>query len=172
MPKMEVKGIDDYITTLRHISNNSGETLNKALYKGAGVMAEELKDQIEALPTVKDEYNLKVYANNKSGKRADANYKLSVTQKKGLLKSLGIAPFDVKNGVVDTHIGFDGYNDIKTKKYPNGQPNMMIARIVESGSSYFTKKPFIRKAVRAGKAKTEEAMIKVIDEEINRLKKE
>lgn len=172
MAKMEVKGIDDYITTLRHISNNSGETLNKALYKGAGVMAEELKDQIEALPTVKDEYNLKVYANNKSGNRVDANYKLSVTQKKGLLKSLGIAPFDVKNGVVDTHIGFDGYNDIKTKKYPNGQPNMMIARIVESGSSYFTKKPFIRKAVRAGKAKTEEAMIKVIDEEINRLKKE
>lgn len=172
MPKIEAKGINDYMNLLKSISNNTDETLNKALYKGAGVMADELKNQIEILPTVKDEYNLKVYANNKSGKRGDANYKLSDTQKKGLLDGLGIAPFDAKDGVIDTHIGFDGYNNIKTKKYPKGQPNIMIARIVESGSSYFTKKPFIRKAIRAGKEKTEEAMAKVIDDEINKLKKE
>ena len=172
MFKMEMKGVDEYIATLKRISDNSEAILNKALYEGAGVMAEELKTQIEALPTVKDEYNLVVYSNEKRGVKEGAKYKLSETQKKGLLDSLGIAPFNVKNGVVDTHIGFDGYNDIKTKKYPKGQPNQLIAQVIESGSSFFTKKPFIRKAARVGKAKTEETMIEVIDKEINRLNKE
>lgn len=168
MAKMEVKGVDDYIAALNKLSNNTGKVLNKALYEGAGVMAEEVKDKIEALPTVKDAYNRVVFSNYKEGDK----YKLSDTQKEGLLNSLGIAPFDVKNGVTDTHIGFDGYNDIKTRKYPNGQPNQLIARVIESGSSFFTKQPFIRKALRSGKSKTEEAMIKVIDKEINRLTKE
>ena len=171
MPKIEVKGIDDYISMLNRVSKNTEEILNKALYEGAGVMANEVKNNIEALSAVKDEYNLKVYASNKNG-NAGGNYKLSETQKKGLLDGLGIAPFDKNGGVVDTHIGFDGYNGIKTKKYPKGQPNVMIARIVESGSSYFRKTPFIRKAVKSGKTKAEETMAKVIDDEISRLKKE
>lgn len=165
MPRVEVKGIDEYISTLNRVSKNTEEVLNKALYEGAGVMANEIKNNIEALPAVTEDYNLNAY---KKGEKS----KLSIKQKKGLLNSLGIAPFDVKNGVIDTHIGFDGYNDIKTKKYPKGQPNQLIARIVESGSSYMNKTPFIRKAVKNGKAKTEEAMAKVIDDEINRLKKE
>lgn len=172
MPKMKIDGIDDYMATLRKVSDNTQEVLKKAVYEGASVSASELKRQVEALPSVNDKYNLVVYGNNKNGKRSDAKYKLSATQKKGLLNSLGIAPFNMENGVIDTHIGFDGYNDIKTKKFPNGQPNQMIARVVESGSSYFTKTPFIRKAVKNSKAKTEEAMAKVIDEEINKLTKE
>ena len=165
MPRIEVKGIGDYISMLNGVSKSTEEVLNKALYEGAGVMANEIKNNIEALSAVTEDYNLNAY---KKGEKS----KLSIKQKKGLLNSLGIAPFDVKNGVIDTHIGFDGYNDIKTKKYPKGQPNVMIARIVESGSSYFRKTPFIRKAVKSGKTKAEETMAKVIDDEINRLKKE
>lgn len=165
MAKIEVKGIDDYISMLNRVSKNTEEILNKALYEGAGVMTNEIKNNIEALPAVTEDYNLNAY---KKGEKS----KLSIKQKKGLLNSLGIAPFGVKNWVVDTHIGFDGYNDIKTKKYPKGQPNAMIARTVESGSSYFKKTPFIRKAIKSGKGKTEEAMAKVIENEINKLKKE
>ena len=165
MPKIEVKGIDNYISMLNKVSKNTEEVLNKALYEGAGVMANEIKHNIEALPAVTEDYNLNAY---KKGEKS----KLSIKQKKGLLNSLGIAPFDKNGGVVDTHIGFDGYNGIKTKKYPKGQPNVMIARIVESGSSYFRKTPIIRKAVKGGKTKAEETMAKVIDDEISRLKKE
>lgn len=172
MPKMKIDGIDEYMATLRKVSDNTQDVLKKAVYEGASVSASELKRQVEALPSVNDNYNLVVYANKKSGKRDTAKYKLSATQKKGLLNSLGIAPFNVENGVIDTHIGFDGYNNIKTKKYPQGQPNILIARVVESGSSYFNKTPFIRKAIKNSKKKTEEVMTNVINEEINRLTKE
>ena len=76
-----------------------------------------------------------------------------------------------ENGYINVKLGFDGYNSVKTKKYPKGQPNALIARVTESGSSYRTKTPFIRPAVRATKKAAEQAGQAKIDERIAALGK-
>ena len=71
------------------------------------------------------------------------------------------------NGYINTKIGFDGYNATKTKKYPNGQPNALIARSIESGTSKHQKTPFVRPAISKAKAKAEAAMAASVDKDIN-----
>lgn len=166
MAKATLKGFDEAIAQLENLSNNVDGVLKKGLYDGAGFMVEEVKKRLNAMRVVPDIDNIKAY-------RTGEKYHLSVTQRRCLVESVGIAPFEVEHkALIDTHIGFDGYNDIKTKKYPNGQPNQLIARVVESGSSYMDKTPFIRQATNAGKKKAEQLMKETIENEIKKLTKE
>ena len=59
---------------------------------------------------------------------------------------------------LNTKIGFDGYNDVKTKKYPNGQPNMMIARSINAGTSFRRPYPFVQRCGKNAKLPAEAAM--------------
>lgn len=86
------------------------------------------------------------------------------------MDSFGLAPIQTdKNGFRHTKAGFDGYGKLKTKEYPNGVPNEMLARAVESGSSVRVKKPFVRPAVNATKNEAVEKMGKVVDEEMKKI---
>lgn len=152
MAKASLKGFDDFLASISAIGSNTESIAREALYNGADIMANAVKEELGAIPTVSDNYNLVAY---KSG----AKMKLSHRQKKGLVESMGIAKFKSEaNGKITTSIGFDGYNDIKTKKYPKGQPNALIARVVESGSTYMDKTPFLRKATNKAKPTVEEKM--------------
>ena len=73
-------------------------------------------------------------------------------------------------GYWNVKLGFDGYNKVKTKTYPNGQPNAMIARATESGSSVREKTPFVRTAVSATQKQAVEIAKRVVDEEISKIK--
>lgn len=82
-----------------------------------------------------------------------------------LVGSFGIARIDRdSNGDWNTKLGFDGYDD-------NGMANQYKARILESGTSKHTKKPFVRPAVNATRASAKAEMEKIIDEEINKIMK-
>lgn len=78
-----------------------------------------------------------------------------------LAESLGITPMDNKGGYYNVKVGFDGYDR-------KGVPNQLKARVLESGTSKQTKRPFVRPAVRATKAAAEAKMNQVIDEEIEK----
>lgn len=162
MAKLTLTGFDEYYSKLERLGAESENVCKKAVYQGAKVLADQISDSINSLPAVKEVDNLKAY---KSGEKSQ----LSIAQKKGLKDGLGIAPFKIEGGAINTSIGFDGYNSIKTKKYPNGQPNQLIARVVESGSSYMDKKPFIRPSVNQAKTNVINAMKEVIDEEFNKI---
>lgn len=163
MARMTVQGIDEYALKLSKLGERSQETAGKAIYAGAEVVADAIKQNIDGLEAVDDKYNLIAY---KKGKKS----KLSESQKKGLIKSFGITKMQKDNdGFYNVKLGFDGYNDVKTKKYPNGQPNQLIARIGESGSSFMNKTPFVRPAVNQTRKKAQDAMQKVIDEETEKV---
>ena len=81
-----------------------------------------------------------------------------------LADSLGIATMDHDKTGWNTKIGFDGYD----KK---GVPNQVKARVLESGSSRQKKRPFVRPALKATKKKAEDAMAKIVDEEIKKIMK-
>ena len=165
MAKMAVKGIDEYALKLSKLGAKSSETAGKAIYAGAEIVADAIKQNIDGLETVDDKYNLIAYGKGKKSK-------LSKKQKDGLKKSFGITKMQKdSDGFYNVKLGFDGYNDIKTKKYPDGQPNQLIARIAESGSTFMDKTPFVRPALSKTKKQAQEAMQKIIDVETEKIMK-
>ncbi len=86
--------------------------------------------------------------------------KTGVTQK-GLEEGFGISKLREDSGFYNVKLGFEGYN-------ANGEPNVMMARIMESGTSKVPKHPFVRPAVNRAKAAAQDKMAAVLDEEIEK----
>lgn len=157
MAKFEFQGIDEYIAELQKLEQETSSAMGKAIYKGAGLVADNIKAGIESLPTDDRKYV--------KGMRKGIHPK----QKEGLINGLGIAKMENKNGFVNVKIGFNGYNTMVTDRWPNGQPNVLIARATESGTSFLEKYGYISKAVRNSKKQCEEIMKLTIDEEIQNI---
>lgn len=162
MAKCQFKGLEEYARYLQKIQKNTPEILGKGVYEMAGVVADQVKSNIEALPAVNDLYNIRAY---REGKKS----KLSKKQKQGLINGFGISTMEKDNGYLNVKLGFDGYNDVITKKYPKGQPNVLVARSIESGTSYMDKTPFMRPAVSAAEKKAIEKCKITIDKEIAKI---
>ena len=152
------KGLDSYISYLQKIDAVTDEAIGEAVYEMAKVVADSVRSGIQALPTVSNRANIATYKKGYS--------RLSDEEKQGLLDGFGVSPMQDDGGYINVKLGFDGYNSVKTKKYPKGQPNALIARVTESGSSYREKTPFIRPAVNASKKQAEQAGQMKIDEKI------
>ena len=132
------EGIDNFAQKLEELAGRT-DLCGKVLYSGAQVVADACRKRIEALPIQDDE--------NRRGSAEHPLTGITKMQKKDLLKSFGIAPMQEKDGVYDVKAGFDGYGSRPTEKYPKGVPNAMLARSIESGTSFRRKTPFIRPAV-------------------------
>lgn len=158
MASMVFKGTNDYIAQLQKLGNDTDEIIGKAVYQGAAIVADAIKAEINALPIDKG-YGT---ANNPC-------IGVNAIQKKGLTEGFGISKMQNERGYINVKIGFSGYNALQTKKYPNGQPNALIARAVVSGTSFRRPNQFIDRAQKSVKAAAEEKMRIVIDEEINAL---
>lgn len=156
------KGLDSYISYLQKIDAVTDEAIGEAVYEMAKVVADSVRSGIQALPTVSNEANIATYKKGYS--------RLSDEEKQGLLDGFGVSPMQDDGGYINVKLGFDGYNSVKTKKYPKGQPNALIARVTESGSSYREKTPFIRPAVKAARKPAEKAGQAKIDEKIKSIK--
>lgn len=152
------KGLDSYIAYLQSINAVTDEMIGEAVYDMAKVVADKVRANIQALPAVPNAANIATYRQGYS--------RLSEPEKQGLLDGFGVSPMQDDNGYYNVKLGFDGYNSVKTHKYPQGQPNALIARVTESGSSYREKTPFIRTAVKAAQKEAEQAGQEKIDEKI------
>lgn len=159
MARFVFKGLEEYALKISKLSAGAEEVAGKTLYAGAKVLTDKIRENIEALPT-RPEYML--------GSAEKPVKGVTPTQKKGLLESLGIAKVQDKDGFYNVKIGFDGYNDTQTKKYHNGQPNQLVARSAESGSTWQEKTPFVRPAITATKDKAVDAMKRAADQEIKK----
>ena len=147
MPSMKVDGLDEIYSKLKTLADgNAIEAVQKhAVYKGMEQIKQEMEAQIRALPEQEGYVNIS---------KGDAPRSvITKREKEELLKHMGISRMEEKNGTVYNSISFDGYTDIKTKKYPNGIPAVLIARSINSGSSVRQKKPFVRSAKSAAKGK-------------------
>ena len=148
MAKYQVgTGIDKYIQQLTNLEFRADEIAGRAIYKGADIVANAIKANIQALP-------------------ASA---CTVVEKAGLLSGFGIARKQEQGGYINVKAGFDGYNDNVTAKYPHGKPNSMIARSIEGGTSWKPKHPFVGPAVRATKDAAERAMAEEINKSLNQI---
>ena len=159
MAELTITGLEEYIEKLKRLEKNSEGIAKQALYEGAGIVADEIRKEVENLPI-----------DEKWGTPEHQATGIRKKQKKGLLGNIGdgmgISEMRKDNGVINVRIGFRGYNEIKTKLYPKGQPNRMIARAVESGTSFSKKIPFSRKAVKWAEVPAREKIREVFEKGI------
>ena len=163
MAKIEFKGIDEYAKVLSTLEDESEEIIKSAVYKGAALVADEIKKGIKGLPIEEGDNGLPPMG--------DSQHKLtgvSRRQKADLIDSFGLAPIQNDNDYIQTKAGVDGYGSIPTKKYPSGVPNVMLMRSIESGTSFRQKNPIFRKATNRAKKRAQEIMGKEVDEQIEK----
>lgn len=140
---------DEYALKLGRLGEQSGQIAKRAIYDAADIVADQIRANIDTIQKVH-------------------NY-----QKEDLKKSLGITPMDKDgNGYWNAKIGFDGYGSVPTKKYPKGLPNRLLARAIESGTSFRIKTPFVRRAVTKTKSLALQKMRDRIDEDIKKIMEE
>ena len=92
MARLRFKGLKEYELQLSRLQRGADEIAGKAIYAGAEIIADAIKQGIQGLPS-------------KTG-----------TTKQGLLDGFGIAPLQDDSGYLNVKIGFDGYN---AKGVPN-----------------------------------------------------
>lgn len=158
MAKLKFDGLDEYVRQLEKLSDMSRECIGRAVYEGAGVIANAVRDAIEAIPI--DERFVK------DGQMLNG---ISRLQKDGLLEGFGIAPLQNDNGYMHVKLGFAGYNGVRSNQFPDGQPNSMIARSVNSGTSFRARIPFVDNTVRQKKNECEEKMKETFETELRKV---
>ena len=157
-------GLSVYVDKIAALNKDAIEIVKGATAKGAEIVADACKTELNGLPVTSEGKSIQAW------KHQEKTF-LTQRQKQGLVESMGLAPIRNDAGFINTKLGFDGYNDIVTKKWPKGQPNAMIARSVDSGSSAFNKNPFMRRVEKATKEKAIKAMEKHFDAETNKIMK-
>jgi len=152
-----VVGADSWISSIENLAAGADSAASLAVYGGAATIADGIREAINKIPA----------------QSSDGKHRRGVTdaERQGLLDGLGVAQHKRSNGVVETKIGFDGYNSYVTKKYPKGHPNSMVARSVESGTSWLQKTPFIAPTARRLKKDTVAAMQAELDDYIRQKEK-
>jgi len=161
MARFEFSGINNYISQLNKLQQSTKDgVVGKTVYAGAEVVADSVRRAIQALPVG-------------DGRARDGGLVDTVTlpQKAGLLDGFGISRMKDDDGFINVKLGFDGYNSTKTEKYPNGQPNVLIARSVNSGTTFRKKTKFVDKAVNSAKKAAEAAMDAACSREIEKIMK-
>ena len=160
MAKMTINGFDELELELSQLGAKSTEIGKRAVRRGAGILADEIRKNLEA--NIQDPSPVGKHSGDNVF-AVKGNYGKSTGD---LLDSLGVSPADVdKNGIINSKVGFSGYDR-------KGVPNALKARAMESGTSTLRKRPFIRPAVNAVKGKVEQAMENIIDGEQKKIVKE
>ena len=141
MAKIEMRGLDEYTRALSRLELGTKEkVIGPAIYAGAKVAADAIQSAISSIPV-----------DNGFGTVDHPQNGINAKQKAALHNSFGIAKMRNDDGFYNVKLGFDGYNDIKTKRWPKGQPNAMIARSVERGTSWLRPYKFIKKAMNSAR---------------------
>lgn len=156
MAKIDFSGLDEYAEKLAALgAKMERDIIGKAVYEGAAIAHSELNSEISLLPT-----------DNHYGTPSHPQRGPNSVQKAGLHRGLGISHMRNDDGFFNVKIGFDGYNDIKTRRWPNGQPNVMIARAIVRGKSWLLPTKFVSKAVSRCEKKVRGVMQTTVEKEI------
>ena len=150
---MNLDGFNEFVDGLTKVFSDAELMYKKGVYNGAKILADEVKKGLNGL-RVDDGY----------GTAGRPLHGVSQNVKESLVQGMGVSRIEFVNGSANVAVGFDGYDNIKTKKHPNGRPIQMLMRSVESGTSFMTKQPVIRQATNRAKKQVEEAIEKTVSD--------
>lgn len=161
MAKIYAKGIERYSRMLERLGDQSEKVIKSAVYKGAAIVADEIKAGINALPIEEGSNGLSPIGTPERKLNG-----ITRKQKGDLMDGFGLAPMQNENGYIQTKAGMDGYGSIPTKKYPKGVPNAALMRSIESGTSFRNKHPVFRQATNRVRKRAEQEMTDELDRQI------
>ena len=190
--EMKVDGMAEVSEMLAQLEERAPAAAAKALYTGAGIMAQEILKEMGKVKTAPFEYA-------KNGEKRLP----SPEEKEALMQAgVGVAKFSGDGTEIDTSVGFNqsGYVRVNFRhmnanartnyKLANGKnvgamkakllkmnksgdqkPIGVIANSINSGTSFMQKQPFVRKAASSGGKKAMAAMKEAIEKEIEAMTK-
>lgn len=143
MANMKFTMPEDFIKKISSLGDKTDEVIAKVLEAGAEVVESEVRNNLET----------QIGNNTKQKSKSTGQ----------LISALGTASVrQDKKGVMNVKIGF-------SENRRDGKKNAMIATILEYGKSNQKARPFIKPALRKSKDACINAMIRKLDEEIERL---
>ena len=161
MATITFKNGDEYIAKINKLSREFRESVaGPAIYEAAGMVADAVDAKLAAVPT--DERWGMAGAVKAGPREAEA---------RSVYNALGIAKMQDDNGFINVKIGFDGYSPLKSLRWPNGQPNQMLARSIERGTSFMAANPFVKPAVASTRGAALKAIKNIMDNEISKIMK-
>lgn len=152
---LKTEGIEELSAILGKLESEAELVASGALYDGAGVVADAMSKAVDNIKTEPFRY------------KRDSRMP-SPEEKEALRGGIGIARFKKNGSEVDTLIGFtkgDGYVMLGKKK----TAVRLIARSINSGTSFMTKQPVFRKAASKSKSNAEAAMVAKANEMFNEI---
>lgn len=152
---MEIKGFEELDRMLAELGSKATEVAKKSLYDGAGIMADAFTAAVNSIQTEPFK-----------GKR-DSRLP-SPEEKQALIGRTGIARFNVTGGEVNTIVGVTeagGYAKIGSEK----KAVRLIARSINSGTSFMAKQPVFRKAKNAAQKNATAAIVAKAEEMYNEI---
>lgn len=143
MAKISLKMPDDFLIKISRLKDKTDEIVPLVLDAGAKVVQNNVKDNLKSVIGYKTKYPSR-HTNE-------------------LISSLGITPVLIdKKGNHNVKIGF-------SEPRKDGKSNSMIANTIEYGKSGQPAKPFLKPARLKSRKPCIEAMIRKLDEEIEKL---
>ena len=160
MSGISTKGINETLKMFEKIQGNADDIIEKALKEGIGIVTDEMRREISSIQAADSEHP--------TGKKKRYPSKKDV---KGLLDSLGYTPVKMNDTKFNANAGFDGYNNVITKAYPQGHANQMIANSINKGTSFMKAQPFINRTKKKSQQQAVDTIERIISEEISKLSK-
>ena len=159
--QMKVDGMAEISELLDKMDEKAPGVASKALYEGAGIMADEIKKGAATIRTAP----FKWASSQKGQTRLPSPEEKEIVMQAGA----GIAKFNKNGTEVDTSVGYRnaGYAQLKGKTVPIPK----IVNSINSGTSFMSKQPFVRKAASSGGKKAIAAMKEVIETEFEAMTK-
>lgn len=151
---VNTSGINETLAMFEKLSNEAEGTMKQCVYKGSGVVADTMRQQVEGLRTQSD------------NKRTDVRYPYDY-EKKVLIENLGISPIEGGDNT-NAKVGFDGYY---TNKQGDSRPVPLLANSINAGTSFLKKQAFINATKRKSESPCVGAMQKQLDKAIEKVTK-
>ena len=151
---MKTSGTEELEAMLAKLGESAYKVGKAALYAGAGVVADAYTAAVSSIAVSARRWH------NEPGGR------LPTKEERDALK-IGIARFrDSDPNEVTTIVGVpEGYTEVNGRK----KATKLIARSINSGTSFMQKQPVFRKAATSSRAEAQAAMIRKADEMIEQL---
>ena len=150
-------GMEQLETVMSQLEEKAYDVASEALYEGAGVIGDAFTAAIGQIRTEPFRYA--------AGGRTRMP---SPEEKAALIGKSGIARFNIDGDGVDTLIGISGaagYANV------NGRPKAvrLIARAINSGTSFMKKQPVFRRAKTASQGRAKAAIVKKAEEKFKEI---
>ncbi len=156
---IKIQGLNIFQTNLENLASGISKINSMALYEAAGIVAEEMKNALESLPTYDKWYGTDGYP----------LYGATPSEKAQIIENFGIADFRNTGDGSQTSLGFTGYVNTPSTKYGGKVPTGMLMQAINYGTQFRHGTHTLDRVERNAKNKAIQAAQDKIDQEIKKL---